>query len=844
MELLERASALTALREYAAEAATGSGRLVLVAGEAGVGKSTLVDALRAQLDDARWYTGACDGQFVPRPLGPFLEIAAALGSSTTPSEHRDDLFARVLADLRAATADGLVVVSVEDVHWADEATLDLLRYLARRIGHDALLVIATYRDEALAPGEPLRVALGDLVTQRTTRRLDLPSLTADAVRRLAVDAGVDPDRLHRLTGGNPFLVTEVLQAGADVPASVRDVVLARLAALDPAAREALEVAAVLGSRFAHAELVSATGVSTAGLDQLLGCGILVDDCPGRLRFRHEIARLAIETSLADHRRRPAHAAVLATLADSGCDDEARLAHHAEAAGDPVAVLRHAVPAAHRAAALGAHREAAAQYARALRHGDSLGSRERAELLDALGHEDTFVDRWEEAAWARTEALELWREAGDPLREGATLSWLSSVRWRLCQGRASSDAAAAAVAVLEPLGPTPELAWAYLMQAGDLDDDRELGDRLALAAEISAETGALDALVTARVWLAQRAAGAGADWEPLMRAALELAVAERLEKQVATVYASAYELFEVERRYARGEQWYADGLAYSDERDITTYSTCLRGRRSLALLDLGRWTEAEELAELVLATPASPANHLTSLTSLGLLRARQGDDDAVKLLDCALDAADDLDDPPYVVLVRLARAEARWLADDLDGASAELAAARARVHDRLPWEDAEVARWEDRLAGPAPEPAVALPHDAAGWDALGCGYDAALALVDAGDEASLREALTRFDDLGADAAAALVRRRMRSAGVRSIPAGPRPTTREHPLGLTQRQHDVLELVAEGLTNAEIAARLYISAKTVDHHVSAVLGKLGVASRVEASAAAERLGLLSA
>jgi DNA-binding CsgD family transcriptional regulator len=841
---LERASALTALRQYAAEARAGTGRVVLVAGEAGVGKSTLLDALRAELADARWCAGACDGQFVPRPLAPFFEVAAALGTAVVPTPgHREDLFAELLAQLRdASRPDRLVVVSIEDVHWADEATLDLLRYLARRVGHDALLVIATYRDDALDPGDPLRVALGDLVTQRTTRRLDLPSLTRDAVRRLAAEAPIDSDRLYRLTGGNPFLVTEVLQAGADVPASVRDVVLARVAALDEAARSALELASVLGSRFDADVLTAAAGVSTGELDQLVGCGIVVDAGDGGLRFRHEIARLAIEASLAGHRRRPAHAAVLAALVASGCDDDARLAHHAEAAGDGAAVLRHAVPAAERAAALGAHRESAAQYARALQHGAALTLRERAELLDALGHQDTFVDRWEEAAWARTEALQLWREVGDSLREGATLSWLSSVRWRLCQGRASSDAAAAAVEVLEPLGPTPELAWAYLMQADDVPDDDARGDQLARAADIAEQTGALDALVTAQVWLAQRAAGAGADWEPLLRSALELATTERLEKQVATVYASAYELFEVEHRYAEGERWYRDGLAYCDERDITTYSTCLRGRRSQALLDLGDWSGAERLAEQVLATPASPANHLTSLTTLGLLRARQGHDDAAKLLDAALDAADELDDPPYVVLVRVARAEARWLVDDVEGAASELAAARARVLARLPWEDATVAWWEHRVAGSS-APAL-LPGDAAGWEALGCGYHAALALLDAGDEEAMRAALARFDELGALAAAGLVRRRMRSAGHRAVPAGPRAATREHPLGLTQRQHDVLELLAAGLTNGEIAERLYISPKTVDHHVSAVLGKLGVPNRTAASEAAERLGVLSA
>lgn len=318
VELIERDSAMAALHQYAEEARAGSGRMVLVAGEAGVGKSTVLDALRAGLTDVRWYAGACDGQFVPRPLAPFLEVAASLGGSLSAygtTAHRDDLFDGLLAELSAATDEPgvLVVVAIEDVHWADEATLDLLRFLARRLRDVPLLVLATYRDDALEPGEPLRVALGDLATQRTTRRLDLPSLSRGGVRRLAAALPVDPDRLHRLTGGNPFLVTEVLLAGTEsVPTSVRDVVLARAAALDAPARGALDVAAVLGSRFDADVLLAASGATAAELDRLVGCGIVVDEASG-LRFRHEIARLAIESSLAAHRRRPAHAAVLLSL---------------------------------------------------------------------------------------------------------------------------------------------------------------------------------------------------------------------------------------------------------------------------------------------------------------------------------------------------------------------------------------------------------------------------------------------------------------------------------------------------------------------------------------------------
>jgi len=132
--------------------------------------------------------------------------------------------------------------------------------------------------------------------------------------------------------------------------------------------------------------------------------------------------------------------------------------------------------------------------------------------------------------------------------------------------------------------------------------------------------------------------------------------------------------------------------------------------------------------------------------------------------------------------------------------------------------------------------------ARGWDEIGMPYEAALACYDSGTEAGLREAMTRFEALGAHAAVEATRREMRRIGVRSIPSGARAATRAHPLGLTRREAEVLERICAGRTNAEISAELFVSPRTVDHHVSAVLAKLGVPSRAAAAAEAKRRGLL--
>ena len=255
----------------------------------------------------------------------------------------------------------VTVLVVEDAHWADAATLDLLRYLARRLGAAPVLVVVTYRDDELGPVHPLRLVAGDLATSAVVRRLRLAPLSLGAVAVLAGPDGPDPAALYERTRGNPFFVTEVLAAAEDViPATVVDAVLARAARLPGAARQVLEAAAVVAPPVEPWLLVEAAGAATAHLDECVAAGMLVAE-PGGVGFRHELARLAVEGALAPGRRAGLHGRVLAALMarPGGAVDPARLAHHAEGAGDAAAVLEHAPVAARRAAGLGAHREAAA-----------------------------------------------------------------------------------------------------------------------------------------------------------------------------------------------------------------------------------------------------------------------------------------------------------------------------------------------------------------------------------------------------------------------------------------------------------------------------------------------------
>jgi DNA-binding CsgD family transcriptional regulator/tetratricopeptide (TPR) repeat protein len=858
MRLIERESQLAALHQYAREASQGQGRLVLISGEAGVGKSVLVEEFAEELNGARWLWAGCDGLFTPAALGPLLDIANQIEGELLRLCHaeakRDQLYGallRQLGDLHTPT-----IITIEDVHWADEATLDLLSYLGRRIQHLRVLLLVSYREEAFVANDPLRLTLGGLASQRATRRLTVPTLSTAGVATLAEGTRIDATELHRLTAGNPFFVTEVLQGGSHtLPASVRDAVLSRTRTLSTPARAALDVAALIGSRMQSGLLVSLVEDPLV-VDELISHGLLIKDGDD-LRFRHEIARVAIEAAVPPYRQAAIHTNILDALISSGSDDDARLAFHAEGAGSAELVLRYAPRAGRRAAALAARREAAAQYERALRFVPETDIRSRAELLDSLGQQLDFVDRQEDLLETCSAAVALWHELGDSERESDSLLSLGGSLWWLCRGADSWMASKAQLKLAEPLGPSPQLAKAYNNLAGRrltrgryeesltlIRQVREMSEELGLGGDVISQSLNIEA---------QLGYAMGDDWTLPMGAALETALSGGYEYQVGNLFATMYWMYCGELRYEEGEQIYEQAMAYCDLHDIGTSVNCLLAERAGVFEKLGRWDECVSIAHTMLEElSVSPANRIQPLCYQAKVMARRGQE-FWPHLDEAMHLAIGLDEPEWLSFVGLARVEAHWLEGRLDAARAELdrvrdASAGIVVLSR-PW----IALWTWRLTGATAvidlEPFASQidgdgAHAAELWDRLGCRYEAALALLDTKDEVLLRESLARLSDLGAEAAARVVRRTMRDLGIRSIPTGARTTTRAHPQGLTTREQEILQLLSEGQSNEEISARLFISVRTVEHHVSAILGKLGATTRKGAASEALKLGLTHA
>ena len=855
MELLEREAALAALREAHVAAARGNGRVACVAGEPGIGKTALVGSFLAGLDPgAHVLLGTCDDLSIPRPLGPFRDLAdavsPALRDALRGGAPTHDVQELLLEELEREPRPTVLVL--EDVHWADDATLDTITVVGRRIGGMPALLVVTFRGgEAPAP-HPLRAALG-AVRSGQLAVVELAPLSKDAVASLS---GADSEALYAATGGNPFYLSELLAArgSEEPPASVANAVLGRMSRLGDEARALVELVSVVPGRTPVALLDAVTPEWALAAEEPERRALLEVD-PGHVHFRHELARHVVRASLPAALRRGLHVRIVEALTAAE-GDPAEIVHHAEAAGADEIVSRYALVAARRAAALESNREAYSNFRRAADFFDRLAPGARAEALEELTTAAYLVGRLDDAFAAIEQARAIHDELGDRAALGRCTRMLSRLHWFAGDGEPARAKAVEAVGILEPLGETVELARAYsgVSQLAMLEEEAAEAERwgeraLELATRLADVPTTAHALVNVGCARLQRDPS---DVTPLIEAhaaadsAGEREDATRALGNLGFVLMTWAEPREAARHARRA-------LAYAERHEVHAYVSYVTTLLAWLRLRAGDWEVAERMTRGEVERGISVVQILAR-TVLAELAVRRGDADAgARLAELSANAERTGELQRIFPVIELGTERAlveggRLPIERFEQLAAPLGPGgmmAGRFSGRLAgW--AAVAGVEIEPGAPAARPYAHMrTRDwgaaAAAFEELGWPHDQALMLSLCDTEDELAHALDIARRLGAAPLAARVGERMRELGLR-VPQGPRTTTRANPAGLTARQLEVVELLAEGLTNAEIADRLVVSPRTAEHHVAAVLLKLDAPTRRDVARRATELGVL--
>jgi len=852
--LLERDAELEVLEALLGTLDLSGGKVVLLRGEAGIGKSSLVaEFLRRHADDAHIAVGYCDNLVTPQPLGPFSDFARHEPTLREPLDRgdRQAVLAGCLDLLSRAARPSILVF--EDTHWADEATLDAVKYLGRRIARTNGLLLLTYRDGEVDFDHPLRAVIGELSPQNVVR-VQLTRLSDAAVATMLADAEavLELEDVIALTNGNPHFVTEVIAGGVHgVPISVQDSVLARAARLSPTSRRLLDLASVNPGRSERRHLIDLVEAAAEHFAECARQG-LIDVSGETVAFRHELSRRAIEAALGLEQRRNLNRAMLGALTPTG--DLSRLVHHAVQADDIDAIIELAPRAARAAIACLSHREANAHFWTLAPYLDRLSGGERADIVEDWArvafylHDNGAVD-------LLTRAIALRRSLPDHRALSRLLMF--AIRVYEVTGRPADAASCSgeAIAMLEgpPSGDLAfalsQRAWLGLMRSDDDDATLQFADRAlemgyatghelaviyALVTKGSLESGRGDAAGLALVEESHRRSQRGGFHYEEVDALINLAGLAGDVRQIQLAADFARRAVSTAARY---ELRSLEAAAHAVHAEIQLW--------------LGDWGSAEDTATNVLGSPTNlEALAWRVLGTLWLREGRPGARNALETMWAAATTSGELQaiDPAAAAL-----AEFMWLSGErnpelmsrLDSAFA------AGVAVGTPWPSGALVFWMWKIGRitDVPDGLVDLfrliidgqPRAAAQrWFAAGAPYEQAIALSHGDYDAQL-QALEILESLGARAVATAIRKAMRSSGL-AIPRGRGKATRASIGGLTARQSEVLALLGAGLPNAAIADSLFLSPRTVEHHVSAVLAKLNATTREQAVAKARADGLL--
>jgi ATP/maltotriose-dependent transcriptional regulator MalT len=864
LQLIERAGFLTTLQTKFENIAEGEGHSVFISGEAGIGKTSLVKTFcKERKNDCYIYQGTCDALFTPRPLAPLYDIALQMRSdlwgNSRDIANREELFTSFFQELRNQKKPVLLVF--EDIHWADEATLDFVKFLARRIAHLQCLFILTYRDDEIHSHHPLRNVLGQLPTDSFTR-LQLTPLSREAVEKLATEKGYRGEDVYSISGGNPFYVNEILASySTGIPDNIKDSILSVYNRLDEKTKHVWKILSVLPTGFEIKYLEKMEPSYVAAVENCLGLKILIPK-NGRIFFKHELYRRTIEASLSPLLRIEFNKRILNLFLESfeQNDETERIIHHAKNANEYDLVVRYAPLAAKRASCVGAHIEASKLYFSAIEYYQGNDKDLLVQLYEPYAYECYLINQIKEAIIYQGKALNIWKEKHDIEKTGNSLRFLSKVWWFEGNRKQAESFAGQAIEVLDKQASSSVKAMAYSnmsqlkMLSDQFDECVFWGEKaIAIAREVDDEETLAHALNNMGTTLMLRQSSMQKGFE-LLQQSLEISLKNSYHEHAARAYSALGNNWVTLKNYSFAKKYLTEGINYCEERDLDSMKLYMLSWKARLHLETGNWKEAYSIAGNLLKNEnLAPPSKIGALVVVATIKIRRGDTNALPLLLEAKTMAFETRELFRIIPVFMALLEYEWITGENHIESGTLSqtinlmlrlekfAKKSRLYFWLRKAKKEYLLPKEINEGCLESDETIMREEVEFWEKIGSPYEQALALFE-GNEEDKRKSISIVRESGADAVFNKLKREMRMSGIKSIPRGIRQATRSNPALLTGRELDVLQLLKEGLKDKEIASRLYISAKTVGHHISAILFKLDVNSRVKAVQEAAHLGII--
>ncbi len=869
MELIERAGFLASLQATFENVVAGEGHCMLVSGEAGIGKTSLVKTFCKKVKKdpmaigCKIYEGTCDALFTPRPFGPVFDIILqmhGLGWENKVSiSDRSGLFTRFHYELE--TQEETTIIIIEDIHWADEATLDFIKFFARRITRLHCLFILTYRADEIHSHHPLRTVLGQLPPDSFTR-LQLAPLSYEAVEKMAVEKGYNADDVYSISSGNPFYVNEILaNYSVGVPDNIRDSVLSTFNRADEKTKQLWEILSVMPTGFEIEYLEKIDPSYSAAIHNCLDLKILIPK-DGLISFKHELFRRTIETSLSPFLRIELNKKILDLLKENfeNIVGVERILHHAKNANENDIVVAYAYLAAKQASNLGAHIEASKLYLTAIEYYRDNDRETMIQYYQSYAYECYLTSQIKEAIIYTGKAVTFWKEENNVEKAGDCMRFLSRLWWYDGNRKKAEAYAKDAIDLLDdqPSSTTKAMAYSNMSQLKMLSHEFDEcitwgGKAIAMAKELGDEEilcHALNNVGTSQ----SRVPSFRPKGVELLQQSLGIALKNAYDDHAARAYANLASNAVKMKDFVLAKKTLEEGIQYCKERDLDTYTIYLAAFKARLSLDTGNWNEAYQIAEnLIKNEGLLSIVKIEALVIVAIIKMRRGDSDLLPLLAEAKEKAFETMEPQRIIPTVAALLEYEWITGtsfiseaDLDYAIAMLVYKGNVVVQNefnfwlLKARNQHVPLQEIYEGYQISNKAMAVK--AAGlWKQLGCPYEQALILFEGNDD-NKREAIEIVHKLGAEAIYEKMKFEMRASGIKKIPLGIRKSTQSNPANLTDRELDVLQLLKDGLQNKEIAGRLFISPKTVDHHISSIFFKLDVNSRSKAVQEAVHLAIL--